>query len=145
MPLNKDPLVSFHFQVEAGAMKGHFRECTGLGSESDVVEYKATENGKPVIKKVPGRLKWENIVLKRGITDDMEIWKWRKDIEEGKVASARRNGSIVMVDQTGAEVARWNFQQAWPSKVTGPQLNAQSNEIAIEEMTLVHEGIKRDH
>ncbi|MDA8219097.1 MAG: phage tail protein [Dehalococcoidales bacterium] len=145
MPM-KDPLVSFHFFVEAGDVQGAFRDCAGLGSESDIVEYKASDkDGNSVTRKVPGRVKWENIVLKRGITDDMAIWKWRKTIEEGKVESNRRNGSIVLYNQENTEVARWNFKDAWPSKVTGPQLNAQSNEIAIEELTLVHEGITRDH
>ena len=142
----KDPLVAFHFFVEAGDVQGAFRDCSGLGSESDVVEYKyADKDGKSLVRKVPGRTKWENIVLKRGITDDMNIWKWRKQVEDGQVESARRNGSVVLYDQSNKEVARWNFKEAWPSKVTGPQLNAQGNEIAIEELTLVHEGIVRDH
>ena len=76
----KDPLVSAWFGVEfQGAVVGAFRECTGLGSENDVVEYKASgAKGQMVIKKVPGRLKWHNITLKRGITDAMDLWKWRQ-------------------------------------------------------------------
>ena len=142
----RDPLVAFHFFVEAGDVQGAFRDCTGLGSESDIVEYKASDKeGVSITRKVPGRTKWENIVLKRGITDDMAIWNWRKQVEEGKVETVRRNGSVVLYNQENTEIARWNFFDAWPSKVTGPQLNAQSNEIAIEELTIVHERIERDH
>ena len=141
----KDPLVSAWFGVEfQGQISGAFRECTGLGSESEVVEYKASgPKGEYVIKKVPGRMKWNNITLKRGITDAMDMWKWRKVVEEGKIDDARKNGSIVMMNQKGEEMARWNFISAWPSKLTGPTANAGNNEVAIEELEITHEGYER--
>ncbi len=109
-----------------------------------MVEYKASgPKGEPVIHKVPGRLKWNNITLKRGITDAMDLWQWRKLVEQGKVNEARKNGSIVMYDQTGQELTRWNFTNAWPSKLTGPGPNAQTNEVAIEELEITHEGYER--
>jgi phage tail-like protein len=140
-----DPLVSFHFGVDMGGkIAGYFTECSGLGSETEIIEQQAvTDNGQEVVLKLPGRLKWENIVLKRGITDSMDIWDWRKEVVDGGVDQARMNGSVVMYDQTGGEVARWNFEQGWPSKVTGPQPKADSNEIGIEELTITHEFIVR--
>jgi phage tail-like protein len=123
---------------------GAFRECSGLGSENEVVEYKASgQKGEFVIKKVPGRLKWNNITLKRGITDAMDMWKWRKLVEQGNIDSARKNGTITMYNQSGTAVAKWNFTNAWPSKLTGPAANAGNNEVAIEEMELTHEGYTR--
>ncbi|MCA9924878.1 MAG: phage tail protein, partial [Anaerolineales bacterium] len=77
------------------------------------------------------------------ITSNMDIWTWRKMVEDGKVEDARADGSIVMYDQSLSEVARWNFQSAWPVKVTGPSVKADSNEIGIEELTLAHEYIER--
>jgi phage tail-like protein len=141
----EDPLVGFHFAVDIqGAVKGYFTECSGLGSEHEEIEQKVvTEKGQEVVIKLPGRLKWEKITLKRGITSSMDIWKWRKQVEDGNVESARRDGSIVMYDMHLKEVARWNFERAWPIKVTGPQPKADSNEIGIEELTLVHEYIRR--
>ena len=143
--VEKDPLVSAWFAVEfQGQVVGAFRECTGLGSENEVVEYKASgEKGAYVIKKVPGRMKWNNITLKRGITDAMDMWKWRQLVEEGKVEEARKNGSITMYDQKQTAIARWTFVNAWPSKLTGPSANAGTNEVAIEEMEITHEGYKR--
>ena len=141
----KDPVVSAWFGVEfQGQVVGAFRECTGMGSENEVVEYKASgPKGEYIMKKVPGRLKWNNITLKRGITDAMDMWKWRKLVEQGKVNEARKNGSIVMFNQEGAEVSRWEFINAWPSKLTGPSANATNNEVGIEELELTIEGYAR--
>jgi phage tail-like protein len=141
----KDPVVSAWFGVEfQGQIVGAFRECTGLGSENEVVEYKASgPKGEYVIKKVPGRLKWNNITLKQGITDAMMMWDWRKLVEQGDMTKARKNGSIVMFDHTGKAVARWDFVAAWPSKLSGPSANANANEVAIEELEITHEGYSR--
>jgi phage tail-like protein len=141
----EDPLVSAWFGVEfQGKVTGAFRECTGLGSENEVVEYKASgEKGEFVIHKVPGRLKWNNVTLKRGITDDVKMWEWRKDVELGKMEAARKHGSIKMFNQEGTEMARWDLINAWPSKLTGPSANAGSNEVGIEEMELTCEGYER--
>lgn len=145
MPDNKDPLAGFHYAIEIqGAVTGFFTECAGLGSEHEIIEHKVVDTkGKEMIQKIPGRMKWENISLKRGITDNMDIWKWRKQVEDGKVNEARKSGSIVMLDQNLSEVARWNFERGWPSKVSGPSLKSNANEIGIEDLTIVHEGLER--
>lgn len=142
---NTDPLISAQFAIEfQGVIAGAFQECTGMGSENDVVEYKASsQKGDYVIQKVPGRMKWNNITLKRGLTDAIDLWDWRKLVEQGKIEEARKNGSIIMFDQTGKEVARWNFTNAWPSKISGPAANAGENTAAIEEMEITHEGYER--
>ena len=141
----KDPAVSTWFGIEfQGKIQGAFRECAGLGSENEVVEEKASgPKGEPVMKKIPGRMKGGDITLKRGMTDDMDMWKWRQLVEEGKIDEARKNGSVVMFDQKGTEIARWDLINAWPSKISGPTANAGSNEIAIEELTVTHESYKR--
>jgi phage tail-like protein len=142
----KYPTTSFRFKVDVqGAVQGSFRECGGLGSETELIEGKESKDGKLVYMKIPGALKWENITLKRGITDSMDVWDWRKKVEEGNVDDARKDGSIVMCDEHGGEIARWNFTSGWPRKVSGPSFNAQNNEIGIEELEIVHEGIIRDH
>jgi phage tail-like protein len=142
---HEDPLVGFHFAVEIqNVVTGYFTECTGLGSEHDVIEHKVvTEKGQEVVMKIPGRLKWENIVLKRGITSNMDIWDWRKEVEDGKVDEARHDGSITMFDMELNPVARWEFKRGWPLKVTGPQPKSDSNEIGVEELTIAHEYITR--
>ena len=141
----EDPLVGAHFKVDVGGMiTGYFTECSGLGSETEVTEHKVVnEKGVEVVLKMAGRLKWGDITLKRGITSDMEIWNWRKQVEDGDVKGARINGSIVMYDQSLTEKARWDFKNAWPSKVSGPAPKADDNGIGIEELVIVHEYIER--
>lgn len=142
----QDPLVSFHFGVLVEGWlseESYFTEVSGVGSEQEIIEHKVVQKGVEVVLKIPGRLKWENIVLKRGITKNMDIWAWRKKVEEGDVDDARANGSIVMYDQHLTAVAQWDFQNAWPVKVTGPSIKADSNEIGIEELTIAHEYIVR--
>jgi phage tail-like protein len=150
MPANvdtgrEDPLVGFSFMLDVGGkIKGYFTEISGLGSENEVIEHKVmAKDKKEVVLKIPGRLKWGDIVCKRGITSSMDMWNWRKEVEDGKVTGARKNGSIVMFDQTGGEKARWNFFNGWPSKITGPTPKADSNEIGVEELTIAHERIER--
>jgi phage tail-like protein len=144
----EDPLVGFHFRVEIeGSYKfddTYFTEVSGLGSEQEIIEHKVTKNGVEVVMKIPGRLKWQDITLKRGITSSMDIWKWRQAVEEGKVNEARANGSIILCNQQLQDVARWNFTNAWPVKISGPSIKADSNEIGIEELTLAHEYIVRE-
>lgn len=141
----EDPLIGFHFGVDVqGVVKGYFTECSGLGSENELIEQKVVnEKGQEVVLKLPGRLKWDNITLKRGITSSMDIWQWRKQVTDGDVDGVWHDGSITMYDEHLKEVARWNFERAWPLKVTGPQPKSDSNEIGIEELTITHEFIVR--
>lgn len=142
----RDPLVGFHYGIEVqGVVNGYFTECSGIGSENELIEHKVVdEKGRESIQKIPGRLKWQDVTLKRGITSNMDIWDWRDQIVQGKVDDARKNGSIVMFDQGGDEVARWNFENAWPLKVSGPSMKADSNEFGIEELVITHEGLYRE-
>lgn len=139
-----DPLVGFHFALEVqDIIAGYFTEVSGIGSEHQVIEQKVVQDGKEIVIKVPGRLKWGDITLKRGITDSMDLWSWRKKVEDGDIKGARANGSIVMYDSELKEAARWNFTNAWPTKISGPSPKADSNDFAVEELTIAHEYITR--
>ena len=140
----RDPLVSFQYKIDVGGViTGYFTECSGLGSETELVEHKIQEGGVDIIQMLPGRLKWEQIKLKRGITDQLDFWDWRKLVEDGLMSDARMNGSVFMLDQEGNEIAQWDFENGWPVKVSGPDLKADSNAFGVEEISIVHEGIKR--
>lgn len=143
--LTGDPMIGAHFEITVGAVTGYFTEVSGLGSETEIVEHKIMAKGvkEPLIRKIPGRLKWGDITLKRGITSNMDFYDWRKQVEQGKVDVARLDGTIIMYDQTFAPIAQWEFTKGWPSKISGPSLKSDGNEIGVEELVIVHEGIKR--
>jgi phage tail-like protein len=140
-----DPLISYQFRLDvSGKITGFFQDVSGIGSETTVVSQDITDsNGRAVVQKIPGRLVWTDVTLSRGITSNTEIWDWRKEVEDGKMNDARRNCSIVLLDAAGQPAAQWDFVSAWPSKVTGPEIKAGSNDFAVEQVTLVHEGMTR--
>lgn len=140
-PQRNDPYKGFNFLVEIdGVARAAFSEVSGLESETAVIEYRSgAEN---VMRKLPGLTKFGNIVLRRGVTQDPELWNWRKSIVEGN--PDRRNGSIMLLDDQRNEVVRWNFRNGWPCKWEGPALNAKANEVAIETLEIAHEGLDRD-
>ena len=137
----KDPFRAFNFLVEIdGIARAGFRECSGLDSSQNPIEYREGNDGLTT-RKLPGLNTFSNITLRWGITDDAELWEWRKKAAEGKVE--RRNGSIVLLDSAGQEQVRWNFRNAWPNRWTGPSFNATGNEVAIEAIEIAHEGLER--
>jgi phage tail-like protein len=147
MPDREDPLVAFKFGLEIeGKMSGFFTTVTGIGSESEVVEHKVTnpDTGETVIRKIPGRLAWTDVSLKRGVTSNIDVWEWRQQVIDGEVEDARTNCSIVAYNQANEEIARWNLENAWPCKVAGPDMDAGSQDYMVEEITIVHEGMYRD-
>ena len=140
----KDPFRGFKFRVEIdGIQRAGFREASGLDSSQDPIDYREGDDKTMTIRKLPGLKKFSNIVLKRGITDDMDLWKWRKQVMDGKIKDARKHGSIILMDDEGNDKARWDFVEGWPTKWTGPSFNATGNEVAIETLELAHEGVDR--
>ncbi|MCB0177579.1 MAG: phage tail protein [Anaerolineae bacterium] len=143
---SEDPLLGFNFMLELeGSLAGYFTECGGIGSEHDVTEHKVVDKqGHEITRKIPGRLKWTDITLKRGITSEMDIWAWRDKVVKGDLKGARKNCTITMMNRDYKPVAIWHFTNAWPSKCTGPNLKSDGNDIGIEEVVLVHEGMYRE-
>jgi phage tail-like protein len=140
-----DLMTTFAFVLEIdGVEMASFRKCSGVEAETETIEYKeATKDGKMIIRKVPGAMKWSDITLERRVDESKALWDWRKQVEEGDVDSARRSGSIVIKDSQKKEVARWDFDQGWPSKWTGAELDAGGNEVATEKIVITHEGLRR--
>ncbi len=137
-----DPYRSYNFRVEIdGITRAGFRECSGLDSSQDPVEYREGDDRALTARKMPGLNKYANLSLKRGITDDAELWAWRNTAQMGR--AERKHGSIVLCDDAGEEQVRWNFRDGWPTKWTGPSFNATGNEVAIETLEIAHEGIDR--
>src|SRR5918911_115523 len=137
-----DPYMSFRFLVEIdGIVRAFFSECTGFGSNIEVVEYR--EGGEPItVRKLPGKISYTDITLKWGTTDDsMELYNWHKTVLDGKIE--RKNGSIIVLDDTGQKKVRWNFFNAWPSKYDAPDFNAKGNDVAIDTLTISYARLER--
>jgi phage tail-like protein len=136
-----DPYKSFLFMVEIdGITQASFADCSGFSSHVEVVEYR--EGGDPnTVRKLPGKTSYPDITLKRGLTNSSELYDWHRTAVDGQIQ--RKNGSVVVLDDTLAEQVRWNFSGAWISKWEGPALTAKGNDVAIETLTISCESLKR--
>jgi len=141
----KDPFRNSRFIVEIdGVSQAGFREATIPDISAEPIEYREG-NEEPTVRKIPGLIKYGNISLKWGITDSMDMYNWYKEaILESKFNDARKDISILLLNETGEEVNRWNFVNCWPTKYNAPDTNATESQIAIEEMEIVNEGMLRD-
>ncbi|HEY89995.1 MAG TPA: phage tail protein [Thermoflexia bacterium] len=142
-----DPLIGFQFSIKIEGrdeLSGWFTEIEGVGSENEVVEHKtSTADGKEVVQMIPGRVKWSPVTLKRGITTNMAFWDWRQEVVNGDMETARTDCTIFMHDREGTAVAGWKLVRSWPSKISGPSMKTDSNDIGVEELTIVHENLER--
>jgi phage tail-like protein len=133
-----DPLASFNFIVTIENIRAGFTEISGLSTESNIIEYREGDDI-PTMTKLPGLLKYTNIVLKRGYTTDgKELFAWRKTVLDGK--TERRGGTITLLNEARQPALTWEFNDGWPSKWEGPAMNAKNNDIAIEVLEICHEG-----
>lgn len=135
--------VSFKLKIGDTESAGVFKEATGFDSESEVSEIKRSlPNGRTDVVKAAGNSKWSDIELKRGVDQDKSLWNWRKLVIAGKLDAARKDCTITMLDYEGQPVVTYSIINAWPKKYTGVGLKADSNEVAVEGITLCHEGFE---
>lgn len=136
-----DPYKNYRFLVEIdGIVQGGFSECSGFGSEVEVVEYR--EGGDDAtVRKLRGKASYPDISLKWGITDSRDLYDWHATAVNGQIE--RKNGSIILLDDTGQEKIRWNFFNAWASKYEAPSLDAKGSDVAIDTLTLSCERLAR--
>ena len=116
-----------------------FNEVSSPDVTADPIEYREGNTAGKTPGKQPGILKYSNVTLKRGTTDSQIFVAWMKDIQAGK--ATRKTVVITLMDDEMKEVASWQLEKAWPTKYTAPDFNATSNEVAIESLELVTEGV----
>jgi phage tail-like protein len=136
-----DPYLNFNFAVE---IEGHF--IAGI-TEVDIPEARIEfadyrEGGEQAgsIRRLPGRVDYGPLVLRRGFTADRTLFQWWRNVSEGNLD--RRNIAVILRDQRGSDVARWSLYYALPTKYTGPTLRARGNDVAIESLELEVEGME---
>ena len=136
----RDPYRSFNFQLEIdGVPLGAFSEASGLTAEGDAVDYREGTDKQNNVRKLVGLRKYTNITLKRGYTQDQSLWQWYGNIVSGE--PDRRNVTIVLHNEAHEPVLRWHAENAWVNKIEGPSFKASGNEVAMESVELVHEGL----
>ena len=135
-----DPYRAYNFVLEIdGVPKGAFSEVGGLTAEGDSVDYREGTDVQPNVRKLVAMRKFSNITLKRGYTADKSLWQWYVNIFNG--VADRRNVTIVLMNERREPVLRWNAENAWINKIEGPALKASGNDVAMESLELVHEGL----
>ena len=138
---SKDPFLGHNFAVELDGITGTgFKECSGLERSQSVVTYREGTDPTLGSRKIPGLVTSANITLKRGLTQDRNLWDWQTKATKGSVD--RRSISIILLDAGGAEVMRWNVRNAWPVKWSGPAFDAAADSVSIESLELAHEGFE---
>ncbi len=148
-------LTTFRFEVAFTKVSGEgpqrlgdggFQEVSGLEVEMDVSDYEEGGRNDAVVRRV-GRAKFQPLVCKRGMfapssgNAEPELWQWFVDVVSGVRPVRRYDGTVSVRSQDGSTRASWQFRRAVPAKIVGPQLNAKSGEIAVEELHLAHEGL----
>lgn len=138
--VRNDPYRSFNFQLQIdGIPLGGFSEASGLTAEGDAVDYREGTDMQSNVRKLVGLRKYANIMLKRGYTQDKSLWLWYMAIVNG--TPDRRNVTIVLMNEAHQPVLRWHVENAWVNKIEGPTFKAAGNEIAMESVEIVHEGL----
>jgi len=136
------PLPKFYFEVDITDVgtKLPFQEVSGLDTETQIIEYRAGNSPTFSTIKMPGIAKVGNVTLKKGIfAKDNKFFDWQKNIKMNTIK--RATVTIKLLDESGAPTMTWTLANAWPTKITGTDLKADGNEVAVESIEIAHEGL----
>ena len=134
------PMPKFHFQVKWGDQEMSFQEVTGLDAQSQESAYRTGDSPIYSSVKMPGLLKYNNVTMKKGIfKGDNKFWDWFNQIKMNTIK--RIDITISLLDETNAPAMTWTLKNAWPTKISGYDLKADGNEVAVESIEIVHEGM----
>lgn len=134
------PMPKFYFSVTWGKQKMSFQEVSGLDMQSEEIKYRHGDN--PVFSpiKMPGLKKYGNVTMKKGIfVSDNNFWVWFDKIKMNTIE--RVPVTIALLDEGGKSTMTWKLANAWPTKITGTDLKSEGNEVAVETIEIVHEGL----
>lgn len=145
-----NPYGAFNFLVslggdqgtgEPGVIVGGFSDASGLGVDISYSEYRNGNERFNTVRKVPNTHKVDDVTLKRGLVGSTDLFEWMKGVRDG--TADPRQVTISLLDEAREEVATFRLRNAQPKKWTGPTLAAKGGgEVAMEELSLVHEGIE---
>ena len=135
-----DPYAQYNFVLEIeGTTAAGFAEVGGLSMEQDIIEYREGSDT-ATVRKLPGLRKYGNISLKRGYTQNRELWNWRKTTIDG-IDRAQVGRGRSCATRPDEPALRWEFREGWVSKYEGPALKATANEAAMESIEIAVEDV----
>jgi phage tail-like protein len=134
------PMPSFYFQVRWDAAEMQFQEISGLDVETQAIEYRAGDSAQFSVQKMPGLKRFSDVTMKKGVfKGDHQFWDWFNEIKTNTIK--RKPVTISLLDESGTPTMVWTLANAWPSKLSGTDLQAGGNEVAIETLVIAHEGL----
>jgi phage tail-like protein len=141
-----DPIRNFRFRLEIDNItQANFSEVSIAETTIDAIDYREGTDP-PHVRKLSGLTKYGNITLKWGMTvggSALDLYNWHAEVSAGQIKERRRKVTIVAQDEAGVDAARFVVTDAWPVKYDPSDLNAKGNEVLIELLELVHEGLER--
>jgi len=139
---NPWPLPKFKFSVDWGTYRQNigFQEVSGMDTETQPIEYRASNSPVYSTVKMPGIAKFGNVTMKRGIfTADNHFWTWYNQIKMNTIT--RQDVIIKLLDENNNVQVTWTLKNAWPTKITATDLKSDANEVAIDTIEIAHEGL----
>jgi len=136
------PLPKFYFAVKWESLPEavSFQEVSGLDMESHPIEYRHGDSKQFSTIKMPGMVKSGNITMKKGIfVKDNKFFDWYNQIKMNTIR--REQVTVYLLDETGKSAMTWTLSNAWPTKITGTDLKSDGNEVIVESIEIMHEGL----
>lgn len=134
------PIPKFRFEVKWDSAVMSFQEVSGLDVEAQPIEYRAGDSATFSVVKMPGLKKYSNVTMKKGVfKSDNKFWDWFNKIKMNTIK--RVPVTISLLDENGKPTMVWTLNNAWPTKITGTDLKAEGNEVAVETIEIAHEGL----
>jgi phage tail-like protein len=115
---------------------GYFAHCSGLELEFEVYEYREGGNN-DFVHRLPGGLRYPNLVLSRGLTNEEALLRW---FHATQTEAERKE--IILTLKTPSGDRSWTFADAFPVKWSGPTLSSESADVAMESLEIAHSGLK---
>ena len=137
------PIPKFHFEVSWGGIDLGFQEVSGLEMETQFIEYRSGNDVDLVTRKIPGLKKHGTITLKKGVFEnDTTFYDWFADVQTN--TERREDVTISLLNEEHEPIMTWTVRNAFPVKISGPDLKSDANEVALETIELAHEGIEQE-
>ena len=136
-----DPFQGYRFKVEIeNLLVGGFSEASGFQSETQLEDVREGGNN-TFVHRLPKETRYQNLVLRRGLTDSETLDSWYTDVVEGRIV--RKTVNVILLDADGSETWCMSFMKAFPVKWVGSEFKADSATVAVETVELAHDGFKR--